>query len=321
MWVVSLCLVVAMSYFLARMTTLLVASYFPDVMISARPKTALGEGRDERPQVQIDVESIIKRNFFDATESSFSKTDVAKAADAAAKDQSDNAALPPENQTAVATSLDIKLISTIAAGDGRNAMSSCVIQANKNIDAYRVGDTNSFAPKTKIVRIMPKRVEFLNDNTLEYVDLVDFAKGMDPNAKPDKTTSLGQKPARKIEAVDEQPAADDGDKVQREGNTFKIAKSEVDKALSDLNALYTDIRAVPYFKNGKADGFKLINVKAGSLFEKLGLKRGDVLKSINGTVLDIQSGLKTFNDLKNESAFTLEVERRGVEQTLSYQII
>lgn len=320
MWIVSLGLVVAMSYFLARMTTLLVAGYFPDVMISARPQGDDGVLQDERTQIQVDVETIIKRNFFDAEESSFSKKDVAIAAEAAAQQEEDSV-VPPENQTAVPTTLDIKLISTVAAGDGRNEQSSCVIQSNKNIDVYRVNDVNGFAPKTKIVRIMPKRVEFLNDNNLEYVDLIDFAKGMDPNAKPEKAPTSLQKTARKIENPEEDAGDDSDTKIQREGNHFTIAKAEVDKALSDLNMIYTEIRAVPYFKNGKADGFKLINVKAGSLFEKLGLKRGDVLKSINGTVLDIQSGLKTFNDLKNESNFTLEVERRGVEQTFSYQII
>lgn len=321
MWFFSLFLVMMIGYFLARMVGFLVAGYFPDVVISPRAPKNISASAGDALQREIDIEAIIQRNFFDSQESSFAKGGpVSTQPVAREKDEDENADKTPKNLEAVRTSLDVHLISTVAVGDGRNKLSSCVLQTGRANEVYTVGSDPSFAPETKITRIQPRKVEFLNKGVLEYVELVDYGKGIKPS-KPERITSLDKNKSRRVleKPEAEETPADTGD-IAREGNNFTIPKAEVDKALANLSRLYTDIRAVPYFKNGKANGFKLINVRGGSLFEKLGLRRGDILKSINGTVLDIQSGLQTFNNLKNESSFTLEVERRGVEQAFSYQI-
>lgn len=321
MWLFSLFLVMMIGYFLARMAGFLVAGYFPDVVISPRaPKNISASAGDMRQQ-EIDIEAIIRRNFFDSEESSFAKGGPVSTVPVTKETDDDESDKTPKNMDAVRTKLDVHLISTVAVGDGRNKLSSCVLQTGRANEVYTVSAFPSFAPETKITRIMPKKVEFLNQGVLEYVDLVDYAKGMKPS-KPERITSLDKNKSRRVleKPEDDKPAEDTGE-IAREGNNFTIPKAEVDKALANLSRLYTDIRAVPYFKNGKANGFKLINVRGGSLFEKLGLRRGDILKSINGTVLDIQSGMNTFNNLKNESSFTMEVERRGVEQAFNYQIM
>lgn len=315
MWVLSLVAVAAIAYLLARMASLLIAGYFPEVIISPKaPKAALAE-IGERQRKDIDIENIIKRNFFDPQESVFEKAAPSDERIVERQEQPPEEQVPT-NQEAVATSLDIKLVSTIAVGDGRDKLSSCVIQSGRANDVYSVGG-RSFAPQTTITRIMPKKVEFLNKGVLEYVALEDYAKGMKPNTRPDKGKLVA---TRRVKTPEPEEEGEPKGEIQREGNNFTIPRAEVDKALANLSKIYTDIRAVPYFKNGKADGFKLINVKGGSLFEKLGLRRGDILRSVNGTTLDIQTGLQTFNTLKNESSFTLDVERRGLEQTFNYTI-
>lgn len=319
-WILNLIAVAAVSYFLARMTTLLIAGYFPDVVIPPKPPRIATTEMTGKSQSEVDIDAIIKRNFFDSQESVFQHDAVIKPVVADNGDKADNQNKAPKNLSAVLTTLNIQLISTVAVGDGRDRLSSCVIQSGRAPDVYTVGGKKSFAPNTSITRILPRRVEFLNDGTLEYVELQDYAKGMNPRAQPEKNP-LQSKRVQTVETPEDNGAGAGSGSIEREGNNFTIPRVEVDKALANLAKIYTDIRAVPYFKNGKADGFKLINVKPGSLFEKLGLRRGDILRSINGTTLDIQSGLQTFNTLKNESSFTLEIERRGVEQSFSYQII
>lgn len=317
LWVLTLLCVLVISYLLAKIASLFIASQFPDVLIAAKkPKTGL-EAISDAARQEVDLGMILKRNFFDAEESRFASAEDIKTdetVNTSDTSRGDTGKIKePQNQVAVKTSLNISLIGTTSVSDGRNKLSSCVIRSGREQDVYRVWADPSFAEGTKITRILPKRVEFLNKGRLEYVDLVDFAKGQEAFNKPE---TLSQLPVR-TKTVE---AEDTGD-IQREGNTFQIPRAEVDKALANISRLYTEIRAVPYFKDGKANGFKLLNVKAGSLFEKLGLRRGDILKSINGNMLDIQSGLKLFNELKNESNFTLEVERRGAEQAFKYDII
>lgn len=317
-WVLNIIVAILISYLLAKMTSLYIASYFPDVVIPPKASKIAIKGFDDRKQADVNVDLIIKRNFFDSEESIFET----QSAETTTNNTSQSVTRTPpkkqdipKNQKAVKTSLNINLISTVSVGDGRNKMSSAVVQSGRTTDVYTVNDEKSFAPQTEIVRIMPKKIEFLNKGRLEFAELVDYAKGMNPRAKPEKSSLLTSRTTRR--QVRQETSAE----IQRDGNSFTIPRDEVNKALANINRLYTEIRAVPYFKNGKANGFKLLNVKSGSLFDKLGLRRGDILKSINGRVLDIQSGLQTFNDLKNEAQFNLEIERRGVEQTYNYEIV
>ena len=104
------------------------------------------------------------------------------------------------------------------------------------------------------------------------------------------------------------------------GDAIIIDQSEVDDALSNLDRLYTEVRIVPNFKDGKPAGMKVLAIKPGSIFSKLGLQRGDVLERINGLDLDIKSGMKLFGQLKDQKNLKIELVRRGEPQTLEYEI-
>lgn len=102
---------------------------------------------------------------------------------------------------------------------------------------------------------------------------------------------------------------------------FTIDASELDQALENLPLLLTQARAVPYFKDGKSIGLRLFAIKAGSLFEKIGLKNGDILKTINGNSLaDITQAVKQFEELKKERSISVLVERNREEREFRYQV-
>jgi len=100
-----------------------------------------------------------------------------------------------------------------------------------------------------------------------------------------------------------------------------VNKAELDEALSNLPLLLTQARAVPYFKDGKSVGLRLFAIKSGSMFETIGLKNGDILKSINGTSLaDITQAVKLFEELRNERSISVQVERNREDKEFQYQI-
>ena len=100
-----------------------------------------------------------------------------------------------------------------------------------------------------------------------------------------------------------------------------VNKAELDEALSNLPLLLTQARAVPYFKDGKSVGLRLFAIKSGSMFETIGLKNGDILKSINGTSLaDITQAVKLFEELRNERSIAVQVERNREDKEFQYQI-
>ena len=106
-----------------------------------------------------------------------------------------------------------------------------------------------------------------------------------------------------------------------EENEFVIERAEVDKALENMSKLFTQIRAVPHFEAGKSTGFRLFAIRRGSLFDKIGLKNGDVIRSINGSPMtDPARAMTMLEDLREETDLTVELTRNRQPQTLTYQV-
>lgn len=105
------------------------------------------------------------------------------------------------------------------------------------------------------------------------------------------------------------------------GETIEVASAEVDSALANLPLLMTQARAVPYFKDGQSIGLRLFAIRAGSLYEKIGLRNGDILKNINGSSLgDLSQALGIFQQLKDQRSLTVTLERNREERQFNYQI-
>ena len=106
-----------------------------------------------------------------------------------------------------------------------------------------------------------------------------------------------------------------------ENDEFIVDEAELDKALENLPLLLTQARAVPYFSDGQAVGLRLFAIKSGSLYEKIGLRNGDVLKSVNGSSLaDLSQAMQLFERLKTERSISLTIERNREEKEFKYQI-
>lgn len=115
--------------------------------------------------------------------------------------------------------------------------------------------------------------------------------------------------------------SDDSGPSRSGGDQVVIAEAEYTQALENLPLLLTQARAVPYFKDGKAQGLRLFAVKAGSFYERLGLKNGDVLKSINGNSLaDLSQAMQLLEKLKSERSFSISVDRNSEPRELRYDI-
>ena len=291
MWLINLMAVVLCSYFAAKMVSNFLALSFEGGILGGAQKVVtltLEEQHIEKQPIEA-YSIIVERNIFDSR-------DVLPEPGTEAAEEEEQVITTGEAQV---TSLPIKLISTFSVGAGTDKRSTCIISAGGDKkggaqDIYTVEDEKQFAPETKIVKILYNRVEFINKKRLEYVELQDFTKGL----------NINQPPQEEKAAV-----------VQKEAGE----KENIEQS-ANLDKLYTQIRAVPHFKDGKPAGLKLLSIKSGSVFSKLGLQRGDILMKINDTDLDIKKGLEIFNQLKTENSIKIDVERKGATQTLNYEI-
>ena len=92
-------------------------------------------------------------------------------------------------------------------------------------------------------------------------------------------------------------------------------------AIKNMNALMMQARAVPNMNSGHMDGFRLVAIQPGSLYQEVGLAPGDVIRSINGmSMSDPQNFVKALTTLGSVSQVQLNLVRTGIPQTFEYQI-
>ncbi|RLJ70336.1 general secretion pathway protein C [Hydrogenivirga caldilitoris] len=102
---------------------------------------------------------------------------------------------------------------------------------------------------------------------------------------------------------------------------LKISRREIEMVTKDPGIMFREIRLVPYVKGGKTEGFIFEWIKPGSLFYRAGLRKGDVLVSINN--MDIKSGEDAFRILqvlRNEPSLRVVVLRNGQRREINVRI-
>ena len=60
-------------------------------------------------------------------------------------------------------------------------------------------------------------------------------------------------------------------------NRWVLDKREISQAFDDLPQLLTKARIIPNFTGGQADGVRMISIVPSSLYERIGLRNGDIL--------------------------------------------
>ncbi len=105
-------------------------------------------------------------------------------------------------------------------------------------------------------------------------------------------------------------------------DNFQIDHKEVDRAMNNLNELFTQARAIPYSSpDGEAQGFRLFSIKPQSLIDRIGLKNGDIVQRVNGVeIADPSTAFGLLQELHGHAQVRVDVMRNHQPVTLSYDI-
>ena len=80
-------------------------------------------------------------------------------------------------------------------------------------------------------------------------------------------------------------------------------------------------RVIPHEQGGRTVGVKLYGIRRSSLLGRLGIQNGDMLRTINGYDMTApDSALEAYARLRNADRITINLQRRGQDQTIDYQI-
>lgn len=201
----------------------------------------------------------------------------------------------------VLTSLPLKLLGTIIHGAPQLSVASVQV-SGKDIQAVIQDD--EIDDMAKVREITRYKVIFRNlrNRKLEYIEIKEESKIKMGLSRP-KGGAVAQ------------------DTVAKTNFTFK--RAEINKYLDNLPKVLQDAKAVPYVTpgTGEVGGFKIVALKAGSIYEKLGLQRGDILKGVNGEPVDSpQKAMELYQALKSAENIQLEITRGGSSTTLNYTL-
>jgi general secretion pathway protein C len=139
-------------------------------------------------------------------------------------------------------------------------------------------------------------------------------------ARPVSKKPAATKPAdvRKAGLTDEE--LDEG--IEKISDTkFNIQRSVVDKVLANQGALMKAARVIPHEENGRVVGVKLYGIRRTSLLGRLGVRNGDMLRTINGfDMTSPDTALEAYSRLRTADKLTLAIKRQNNEIAIEYNI-
>jgi general secretion pathway protein C len=216
---------------------------------------------------------------------------------------------PPEPPPEV-TELRLKLWGVALRTDD---LSYCVIEdlTKRKQELFRLGA--EVTGGTRVKAIEWDRVILERNGREEFLEIEGPQKGRGGAPSPPSAAR-----ARRARSA---PAAAGGGIRKISEDSYVIERKEVDDALDNMNQLFTQIRAVPHFEGGESTGFRLFAIRQNSLFDRIGLRNGDVIQSVNGTdINDPSKALALFQELRSEGELTVEVVRNKKPKVLTYEI-
>jgi general secretion pathway protein C len=109
--------------------------------------------------------------------------------------------------------------------------------------------------------------------------------------------------------------------VRVSANEFNIDRGVVDKILENQADLMRQARIVPEMENGKTVGIKMYGIRPDTLLGTLGMENGDRLQTINGfDMASPEKALEAYARLRTADKLTVQVNRRGANMNLDYNI-
>lgn len=123
-------------------------------------------------------------------------------------------------------------------------------------------------------------------------------------------------------AGDGKVTEDDGGIQSLGNNRYAVDQSVLDDAMNNVEMLATQLKASPHRgPDGQIDGFRLSAIRKGSLFDKLGIKNGDIVHAVNGReITSTEGALSVYQALKNDKNFSFDISRKNQRQSLEYEV-
>jgi type II secretion system protein C len=110
------------------------------------------------------------------------------------------------------------------------------------------------------------------------------------------------------------------EQIRQEGNTYYVPR-ELLTQMHDLKKIFQYIAISPVYRDNKLVGFGVANVKKGSVFDKMGLRKRDIIEKVDGKpITDEGDAFKYFNNINALDSLSLTIKRGSERKELHYEI-
>lgn len=192
------------------------------------------------------------------------------------------------------SSLNLVLTGIVEAG----SRSFALMKANGHHQApFVVGQ--QVAPGTSLVAVYADRVLIRHEGRVESVLLKQPVSAGVQGLAPE-TTAIPPPPVHRV----------------RQGH-YLVPPALVKQEVANPEPLFHQALMVPY----EAGGFLIRSIAPGSLYQQLGLKPGDVIRSVNGQPIDsLAQAMQVYRHLPVSGEINLRILRNGHAKELHYRI-
>jgi len=280
--------VVVLAFFSAKAANLMIAHRFLPLDYGDSINRAGARSHSSSTQVT-DISKIQSRNIFDSE----------------ARKRIADSTQSSMSGTITPSTLPIELTGTVVFRNPRFSVALIKDRGSNKHSYYSVGDGIQGATVQRIERF---RVILENQGRLESIEL----KAAESKIAPKPMTSVIPTPG----------GASDVQLEEIGPNRFAVPSGVLDDVMSNFGAVLTQARMVPNLTpDNKTDGFKIFQIRPGSIFEKLGLKDQDVIMRVNSQDLDsFEKATGLFTALRNEKAISIDIVRGGSRLNYTYEI-
>jgi len=113
----------------------------------------------------------------------------------------------------------------------------------------------------------------------------------------------------------------ENDGVINVGDRRLVSKSLVEHYSKNLKEVYKNIGIAEIKDKTGFKGFRISFIRKGSVFDQLGVMRGDIIKTVNGIKIDsYQSAFAVYKKVGDITNLTMVVERNNQEVELEYEV-
>ena len=306
-WVVNLAFLLAASYFGAKtVNTFIGGAISPKFDATPPPSASPGPLSTGPQKVALTAEGLSKITGIELPKV------VEKTEEELAKET-----LPDiESQDPVKTGLRLRLLATaIAINHPEWCLANIEDVTSHEVHVFMVGDKIQTAEILLIEREEDRGRVIINNNG--HKEFIDGEAGNGEIHAPPTVASAGG-PAN----TNPPPSSNVGAGIKETGtDTYEIPRDEINKALGNLNDIAMQARIVPAFKDGVATGFKLFSIRPDSLYTKIGIQNGDIIRRINGFEMNSpDKALEIYSKLKESTRIEIEVDRNGSPVRKTYNV-